>query len=79
MAFEHKDWSVIAYANGFTLWHYKSDDTMEQISAINYFPRSVIQLSATGDIMIINAGDGTCIKQVEIISADKMKLKQLNN
>lgn len=79
MAFQHKDWSVIAYANGFTLWHYKSDDTMEQISAEKYFPRSVIQLSATGDIVIMNAGNGTCIKQVEILSSDKMILKQLNN
>ena len=78
MAFQHRDWSVIAYANGFTLWHYKSDDTMEQISAGNYFPRGAIQLCATGDIIIVNAGDGTCIKQVEIISVDEMKLKQLN-
>lgn len=79
MAFNPKEMSVIAYANGFTLWHYKSDDTIEQISAEKYFPYGFIQLAATGDIMIVNAGDGTCIKQVDIISAHEMKLKQLNN
>ena len=79
MAFQHKEMSVIAYANGFTLWHYKTDDTIEQVSTENYFPKGFIQLCATGDIVIMNAGNGTCIKQVEILSSDKMILKQLNN
>ncbi len=26
MAFQTKDLSVLAYANGFTLWHYTTDD-----------------------------------------------------
>ena len=78
MAFQNKNMSVIAYANGFTLWHYKSDDPIEQICKETYFPKEVVRLYATGDIVIMNAGDGTCIKQVEIISADEMKLKQLN-
>lgn len=65
MAFQNKNMSVIAYANGFTLWHYRSDDTIGQISK-NYFPKGFTKLTANGDLMIVNAGDGTCIKQVEL-------------
>ena len=28
MAFQNKKLSVIAYANGFTLWHYSANETM---------------------------------------------------
>lgn len=65
MAFKNKDAAVIAYANGFTLWHYRSTDSIEQISK-NYFPKGFARLTATGDIMIINAGDTTCIKLIEL-------------
>jgi len=65
MAFKHLDMSVIAYANGFTLWHYRSADTIEQIST-NYFPKTFADLTANGDLMIVNAGDATCIKQVNL-------------
>lgn len=32
MAFKNRNFSVLAYANGFTLWHYATnEDTLEQI------------------------------------------------
>lgn len=64
--FENKNLSVIAYANGFTLYHYKSDKSLGVITQDNYFD-PIIHLSATGDIIIINASDGTAIKVFEIV------------
>lgn len=65
MAFQNKNLSVIAYANGFTLWHYKESATLEAITASGYFS-SVKTLMNSGDIILINGSDGTTIKVVTI-------------
>lgn len=63
MAFQNKNLSVIAYANGFTLWHYASEDKIAAISASGYFD-SVKTLMNIGDVIIINASDNTSLKKV---------------
>ena len=65
MAFQNKNLSVIAYANGFTLWHYAAAETMTNISASGYF-NSVKSLMNTGDIVIINASDNTSMKKIVV-------------
>ena len=65
MAFQNKNLSVIAYANGFTLWHYSASETMSTITANGYF-NSVKTLMNIGDIVIINASDSTAIKKINI-------------
>lgn len=65
MAFQNKNLSVIAYANGFTLWHYASTETMATITASGYFD-DVKTLMNTGDIVIINASDNTSIKKITV-------------
>ncbi len=65
MAFQNKNLSVIAYANGFTLWHYVANETMSTISANGYFD-GVKTLMNTGDIVIINASDNTSIKKITV-------------
>jgi len=67
MAFQNKNLSVIAYANGFTLWHYASSDKLADISGEGYF-NSVSSLQNTGDLIIVNAGDGTIILKIESTS-----------
>ena len=37
MSFQNKNLSVIAYANGFTLWHYSATETLATIAANGYF------------------------------------------
>ena len=64
MAFQNKNLSVIAYANGFTLWHYAADETLETITASGYFD-NVKTLMNTSDIIIINASDSTSIKRID--------------
>lgn len=63
MAFQNKNLSVIAYANGFTLWHYAANEAMATIIADGYF-NDVKTLMNTGDIIIINASDNTAIKKI---------------
>lgn len=66
--FRNKEMSVLAFANGFTLWQYKSnEDTLETVSQPGYFER-VMTLMAIGDIVIINAKDGTAIRAVTELS-----------
>ncbi len=66
MAFQNKNLSVIAYANGFTLWHYSGGtETLSTIAANGYF-NGVKTLMNIGDIIIINASDNTAIKKINI-------------
>ena len=37
MAFKSKDLSVLAYANGFTLWHYTTVDPATDVDTAGYF------------------------------------------
>jgi hypothetical protein len=51
MSFDTKDLSVLAYANGFTLWHYKTGD--HNIDQVGYFnPAS--NLFRAGDMILAN-------------------------
>ena len=65
MAFQNKNLSVIAYANGFTLWHYAASETMTAITTSGYF-NLVKTLMNTGDVIIINASDKTSIKKIAV-------------
>jgi hypothetical protein len=65
MAFQNKNLSVIAYANGFTLWHYSAAEALSTITANGYF-NNVKTLMNIGDIIIINASDNTAIKKINI-------------
>ena len=76
MAFQNKNLSVIAYANGFTLWHYKENATLATITASGYFA-SVKSLMNSGDIIIINGSNGTSIK-VLAVAADSITVGALS-
>lgn len=58
MSFAVRSLSVLAYANGFTLWHYKSrEDALPVIERSGYFDTAVDML-ADGDILLVSAADG---------------------
>lgn len=58
MAFAVRNLSVLAYANGFTLWHYKaSSDPLDTLEAEGYFTAAADML-APGDIMMVSGNDG---------------------
>lgn len=57
MKFQNKYLAVIAYANGFTLWHYR--DMKTKISEINdeYFGQ-IHNLCSSGDKIMLSLQDG---------------------
>lgn len=61
MAFAIRNLSVLAYANGFTLWHYKSGkDKLATVSSGNYLGDASDMLTA-GDLIMVTAADGARI------------------
>jgi hypothetical protein len=61
MAFAIRNLSVLAYANGFTLWHYKSGkDKLDMVSRGNYLADAADMLTA-GDLVMVTAADGARI------------------
>lgn len=55
MAYQFKDLSVLAYANGFTLWHYATADAATDLLDGRHFDAAAEMLRA-GDIIIATAG-----------------------
>lgn len=53
MQYSPSDLSVLAYANGFTLWHYTTFDTLEQIMGVSYFD-AADNILRKGDLIIVN-------------------------
>jgi hypothetical protein len=66
MAFAIRNLSVLTYANGFSLWHYKAGaDRLDAVSSGNYLADAAAMLAA-GDLVIIVAADGArivCVTQ----------------
>lgn len=59
MAYLSKDLSVIAYANGFTLWHYTTTDLASDVDTAGYF-NSASDMLRVGDMIMANVDtDGT--------------------
>lgn len=58
MAFKQNDLSALSYANGFTLWHYRTSDAIDDVDTAGYFAASGSMLR-TGDFILVNAGLGT--------------------
>lgn len=53
MAYSPHDLSVLAYANGFTLWHYTTTDDAATCDTIGYFNKAADMLRV-GDFIIAN-------------------------
>ncbi|WP_029009197.1 hypothetical protein [Azospirillum halopraeferens] len=57
MAYASANLSVLAYANGFTLWHYTTPDPHTQVDTTGYFAGAADMLRA-GDMILANTGTG---------------------
>lgn len=57
MAFVQKNLSVLAYANGFTLWHYTTPDAAAVVDTTGYF-NAAADMLRVGDMILANAGVG---------------------
>ena len=77
MAFAVRNLVVLAYANGFTLWHYKANnDTLAAATADGYFDPAAEILTA-GDIVMISAIDGVTVKGIAGGSGEPFRLSAI--
>lgn len=61
MAYNSDNLSVLAYANGFTLWHYTTADTAATVDTAGYFNSAADMLRA-GDMVMANTETGGTAK-----------------
>jgi hypothetical protein len=54
MSYRANDFTVLAYTNGFTLWHYRTADETASLFDAGYFDRAA-EMLREGDIIIVNA------------------------
>jgi len=70
MAFQSKDLSVLAYANGFTLWHYATTDTGADVDTSSYFDEAA-DMVRVGDMVLANVDtDGTPASGIYLVNAN---------
>jgi hypothetical protein len=60
MPFIATNLTVLSAANGFTLWHYRTTDSRDQVQAPDYFAPASKQMRA-GDIVMVQAADATLL------------------
>ena len=76
MAFAVRNLSVLAYASGFTLWHYRADaDLLDDVVADGFFADAADVL-ASGDIVMISASNGARILCVGRRATPTLGVKQ---
>jgi outer membrane protein assembly factor BamB len=70
MAYDATNLSALTYANGFTLWHYKTPDTKENVDTAGYFNDAASMLRV-GDFIFANASIGVSVESgVFIVAAN---------
>ena len=70
MAYKSKDLSVLAYANGFTLWHYTTTDVATDVDTAGYFDDAADMLRV-GDMIMANVDtDGTPAAGIFLVNAN---------
>lgn len=73
-----KNLSVLSYAGGFTLWrYYAKDEEMKSIYMVNFFGE-LYGLLNVGDVIYLNAKDGTAELVVSKIETGKVWTKVLS-
>jgi hypothetical protein len=70
MAYDASNLSALTYANGFTLWHYKTPDAATAIDNIGYFNEAASMLRV-GDFIFANTDTGGAFESgVFIVTAN---------
>ncbi|MFV3129716.1 hypothetical protein [Niveispirillum sp. KHB5.9] len=70
MSYLSRDLSVLAYANGFTLWHYTTPDAHTAVRATGYF-NAASHMLRLGDMILANTGvGGTAVAGILLVNAN---------
>lgn len=79
MAYASKDLSVLAYANGFTLWHYTTIDLAGEVDTTGYF-NGASDLLRVGDMILANTDtDGTAAGGVFVVASNAAGVVDVTN
>jgi len=79
MAYTSNDLSVLAYANGFTLWHYATVDTAADVDSSGYF-NNAADMMKTGDMVLANTDtDGTLAAGIFLVTANASNVVDVND
>ena len=76
MAFSPRNLSVLAYANGFTLWLYKTRNRLCDVTGTRYFGAAA-ELVANGDMVMVTAADGARLAAASV-AGDGCRLSPVN-
>lgn len=77
MAYKNPDMSVIAFVNGFTLWHYKTRDMLETVMNDSGYFLDIYTLCAVGDLIILNCKDNTVFVKITKVSDKEIKIERM--
>jgi hypothetical protein len=70
MAYDASNLSALTYANGFTLWHYKTPDSATAVETTGYFNEAASMLRV-GDFIFANADiDATVESGVFVVASN---------
>lgn len=61
MSYNSKIFSVMAYANGFTLWSYSTDDALSTVKTAGYF-NEIAPFARPGDMILVNANTASALQ-----------------
>jgi hypothetical protein len=79
MAYDASNLSALTYANGFTLWHYKTPDPAIDVDTSGYFNEAASMLRV-GDFIFANANvDGTLESGVFIVASNTGGVVDVSN
>jgi hypothetical protein len=78
MAFAIRDLSVLAYANGFTLWHYKAGNDSLAAVALGDFFSDASDMMAGGDMIMVSGAKECRIICVALADAGKVLSAPVN-
>jgi hypothetical protein len=79
MAYQAQQLSALSYANGFTLWHYRTVDPAAEIDTAGYFDQAVRMLRV-GDFILANtASDSTPASGIFVVTANNGRMVDVAN
>ncbi|MEQ9447489.1 MAG: hypothetical protein RLN70_01120 [Rhodospirillaceae bacterium] len=73
MTYISRDLAVLAYADGYTLWHYSTEDSALEVLQPGYFD-DAREIFRTNDRIEVLAGDGDFDARISI--AGRVRLKR---
>ena len=79
MAYDASNLSALTYANGFTLWHYRTPDSAIDVDTSGYFNEAASMLRV-GDFIFANANvDASIESGVFIVAANTGGVVDVSN